>query len=906
MTGERESSATATLPSGVLTVMFTDLEESALRWELDAAEMRRVMNVHDDVLDRAVLAHGGVVFKSTGDGIGAVFSSPGQAVEAAVTVQRLLQGVPWRSERPRVRIGMHLGDISPTRGDYYGADVNRAARIMDVANGDQIAVSAALAEFIAPERRTACGEHELRGIGSESIHLVREPDLIDDTRPLRAVAIQRTPSLPPGLARSVGRSLEVDEIAELVRTNRLVTVVGVGGVGKTHVGLAVGRRLEPSFADGAVFVELGSVRHGDDVAPAVAAALGARLQPGLDLLDSIADYVNGRELLVLIDNCEHVLDSARAVISCLLESTNVVVLSTSRSSFGDSYEQVYPLAPLASRDGSELFADRSASRDPRLVPTTDEREVVARICAAVGGIPLGIELAAAWVRVLPLGDIADRLERSLDVARLQRIATAGEGRQGARQETLRSTIEWSYLQLTEREALLFDRLSVFVGGFSIDAAQAVCAGDELEPDEITALLMALVDASMVTVERAVHDRRFSTLRPLQLFGRDNLSSRGEVEVMARRHARFFATAVSEASARLVTDDEHEVWDWLAVEWANVRETFSRLRLDGQLNDAAQLLVDLGWHATLSVRSEVFAWADELLAGDRSDDLDAKASLLGLRALHKYFVVDPDSRSDAELGLRLDGADPDGYCRIALGAVWVNNQHAAHESELWTNEWLASLTPNSPAMSKLWAHGMRAFHLCVHDPLSPSAREHVEAIEAMAVESGSTSARVLAHWARGMYAVSTTLEHADDVHASTALDEWRAGRELAESLSEVHLLAHLITSLELHFTAADGSKGDAVRLARDALRRAHNHHYLAGTSHLFGVTAIVLAQMGNVDVARRLLPVMVANGHPPRQNALDAVAPAHGDGLLHEPPTLSIHEAAQLADIALSQSLKDPA
>ncbi len=904
MTGERRGIAASPLPSGVLTVMFTDLEESTLRWEIDASEMRRVMNVHDEVLDRVVQAHDGVVFKSTGDGVGAVFPSPARAVDAAVMIQRQLQAVPWRRDRPRVRIGLHLGDISPTRGDYYGADVNRAARIMDVANGDQITVSDALAEFIAPERRISCGEHELRGIGSESIHRVLDPELIDDQRPLRGIVVRRAQQLPSAVALSVGRSREIIEIAELVRSKRMVTVVGVGGVGKTHVGLAAGRLLEQVFADGAVFVDLGSIRKDDDVAPAVAAALGARLQPGLDLLGSIAHYVEGRELLVLLDNCEHVMSAAAPVISRLLESADVVVLSTSRSSFGTAHEQIYPLRPLTGSDGLALFGERAGSRDPRLVPTADEQPAVARICSAVGGIPLGIELAAAWVRVLSLGDIADRLELSLDVVRPPHAdRTTGEAA-GSRQETLRSTIEWSYVQLTERETLLFDRISVFMGGFSIEAAETVCSDAHIAADEVAALLMALVDTSMVSVDLDEHDRRFSLLRPLQMFGADNLVRRGDFEEMSRRHREFYSAAVANAGDQLVSEHERDVWKFFTAEWSNIRETFSRLRAAGRVNAAAQLLLDLGWYSTLSLRSEAFGWADDLLASAEPDGLEARGSLLGLRALHKYFIVDPNSRSDAEQGLVLDPTDHEGYCRIALGAAWVNNQQASHESALWTEEWIASLTPRSPTMSRLWAHGMRAFHLSVHDPQSPEALDHLRAIEAIATETKSISAGVLAHWARGMYAVSVSPDSGETVDMGNGLQEWRAGRELAESLSDVHLLAYLITSIELHITAADGTLDDALLLSRDALRRAHRHHYVAGTSHLFGVTAIVLARTGRADLGRRLLPVMVANGHPPRQNALDAVNPSGVGDRVDQSDVLSIHDAEHLADIALSEALGD--
>jgi hypothetical protein len=444
---------------------------------------------------------------------------------------------------------------------------------------------------------------------------------------------------------------------------------------------------------------------------------------------------------------------------------------------------------------------------------------------------------------------------------------------------------------------------VFAGGFSLDAVEAICVEDEhVTPSDVASTVMALVDKSMLQVERHGDQPRFVMLRTLRMAGAEQMDGSSWKQALSARHARYYAGIVSEAAEQLISQREPEIWELLDLEWPNIREAFVAMRTAGRLEDAAGLVLDLGWFSTLSLRSEPFAWADELVQSDGAEHIDGVASLYGLRAIHKYFTVDPDSRSDAERGLAIDPADPNGYCRIALGAVWLKNQHAEHESHEWTTTWLESLSDSSPPMSHLFAQGMRAFHLCVHDPFSSEALERVESIELVASASGSTSALVLAHWARGMHIVSTMSEGSEGADLGDALAQWHTGLDAAESLSSVHLVADLITGLELHFTAATGDLETALRTCRRALRNAHEHHYLAGTSHLLGVTAIVLARVGRADVGRQLLPVMVANGHVPRSNVRAALGPDVDAGLNSHRPSLTIHQAAELAEATLTHAV----
>ena len=785
-----------------------------------------------------------------------------------------------------------LGDIAPTRGDYYGVAVNRAARIMDAANGDQIAVSDAMSAFVDPSICAAVGRHELRGIGTEMIHLIRGEGLVGDDRPLRAEASQPVRRLPAAAARSVGRSETVERLIERLTTARFVTIVGTGGVGKTHVALEVGRRVQGAYRDGAVWISLAEATDGDDVVSAAAEAIGAREQPGLDLASSIVDYLAASEVLLLIDNGEHVARWAAPLIERLIECPGVTVLATSRAPFASFGEHVVALEPLDVEDASSLFVERAQARVPDFVATPDQAAAIRRIVVAVDGLPLGVELAAAWARVLPLEQIAERLEHSTDVADRRTVGLVD------RQRTLHDTIDWSYRQLDAQAAELFTRLSVFPGDFSLDAVEAICVAPPIAVD-VVPMLMTLVDSSMLRMHAGTTENRFSMLRPLRHFASRALEGdRSALPELETRHAEHYLAQARMLASSFATEREPDVWAALTSESANMRKAFVHLRGVDRIDDAVELVCSLGWPSATALRPDPFDWANELLEAGVPIDASARAALLGLRAIHKYFTVDEGSRADAESGLALDETDPHGFCRIALGAVWLKNQHEADESARWTTAWLSSLRDTTPLPSRLWANGMRAFHLCVHDPTSPETEDRVLEVERIAGEAKSPTAFAIAHWARGMYLVSTGAP-LDDARSS-----WTTGRQIAHTMSETHLVSHLIIGLELHFVAEAGELVDAVDGCRDALRSALDQHYLAGASHLLGVTAIVLNRLGERELALTLLRVMEDHGHQPRANALDALGV---ESLVDPPPgsvRLSMQDAASKAIEVFSSSYEE--
>ena len=885
--------ASSELPSGILTVLFTDIEGSTPRWEHDAHDMGIALEFHDQVLTEVISSHGGRVFKHTGDGMGAVFVSPTHAASAAVEIQRRLQADAWGSvERLKVRIGIHMGELEPTGADYFGPVVNRAARVMDVANGDQIVVTSRVAAFLTGVQLQPMGEHQLRGVGTERIEMVIDSGLEHDPRPLRA-RVETSVKLPVQAHEIVGRESELGDIQQLLAAHRTVTVVGPGGVGKTRLAIEAGHRLSESFADGVVMCELAPLTDGDAVADAVAQAIGAREQPGMSLLSSIANFVAHRHMLLILDNCEHVAEAVNQLGVALQTARQVQVLATSREPLGLPAEQLFGLLPLdAATAGVELFVSRASERDLSFDPSPADRAIVVQICERLDGIPLGIELAAAWTRVLSPADLLDRLHDRFQVLR--------GGRAGGRHQTLRDTVQWSYEQLNEAQAQLFDRLSVFASGFSLDAVEAVCVandGDSLiDSADVLDLLMALVDKSMVMSQRGVGRIRFTMLGTLRQFGQERLDASGHSERFRSRHAAYFGELALAEARRLISHHEADVWETLDREWPNLRAGFDTMLDTGDFDAAASLLLELSWFAVLSMRYELFTWVEEFFAQVDVEARSDAGSLFGLRALRAYFTIDGHSVEYANRGLELDETDPYGLCRMSLSAVSLNNVHSAADSDTITSAWLNHVTDTTPVIANLWAEGMRAFHICSYDP-SPQAMAHALNVIGVGRSTDSATALGIGHWAIGM---ARTFEN-----VPSALGEWRAGLDAVQSLGRSHLVYHVIVGLVLHFSVRRGDLNEVTHACLNALREARDLHYLAGTSHLFGVTAIVLCRSGRAAHGALLLGAMEANGHLPRPNAVRAVSTALGDDIdaaKRAGHHLSIDDAAgfaidQLAELA---------
>jgi predicted ATPase/class 3 adenylate cyclase len=515
---------TAAAPSGVVTFLFTDVEGSTRRWEADADAMRAALAAHDEVLRSAIEAHKGFIFKHTGDGVCAAFNSPKAAVDAAVDAQRALQ-LP-------VRIGLATGEAELRGGDYFGAVLNRAARVMGAGHGGQILVADSTAALLSGVDLINLGPHRLRDIPSPlTVFQLEAPGLPKDFPPLRT--LDPTPgNLRPAFTSLIGRDTEVSDVRAAMRSHRLVTLTGVGGVGKTRLALEVAKQLAGEFPDGVWVFELAAVTDPASVPDAVAAVLGIVQQRGKNVSDSVASALEGRSRLLVFDNCEHVVDSVADLVEAILAaSATVKVLATSREGIGVADERLWRVPSLEVGAAVELFVERAQSMVSGSL--AGETPAVEDVCRRLDGIPLAIELAASRMASMTASEVRDRLDDRFKLL-------VGSRRGLERHQTLRHAVAWSYDLLDDAEKSLLRRCSVFSGGFDLESACAVAGSDGVDEYTILDLLDALVRKSLLIADRSAERIRFSMLETIRQFAEEQLVAHGDATEARTAHASHFA------------------------------------------------------------------------------------------------------------------------------------------------------------------------------------------------------------------------------------------------------------------------------------------------------------------------------------------------------------------------------
>jgi len=602
---------TAAAPSGVVTFLFTDVEGSTRRWEADADAMRAALSAHDEVLRSAIEAHGGFMFKHTGDGVCAAFASPRSAVDAAIAAQRKL-------ELP-VRMGIATGEAELREGDYFGTVLNRAARVMAAGHGGQILLAESTAVLLSGVDLVDLGPRRLRDLPTPvGVFQVQAEGLRTDFPPLRALDVSPG-NLRPAPTSFIGRESELDQVHAAVKAHRLVTLTGVGGVGKTRLATEVAGRLVDEFPDGVWFFELAAVTDPVAVPDAVAAVLGITQQPGKTVSESVAAALEGRLWLLVFDNCEHLRDAAADLIEAILtQSATVRVVATSREGLGIADEQVWLVPSLdvgAGIDSAavDLFVERAQGIAPGFAMVNgDESAAVVEICQRLDGIPLAIELAASRMASMTAGEMRDRLD--------QRFRLLVGSRRGlARHHTLRHAVAWSYDLLDDTEKAVLDRCSVFAGGFDLQSACAVAGSDDLDEYAILDRLDALVRKSLLIADRSSGRTRFSMLETIRQFAEEQLVASGEATNVRTAHSRYFAGREADILALWDSPRQREAYTWFTVELANLRTAFRWAADRGDLDVAAPIATYVGLLGARVQTYEPMAWAEELIEPARAVD-----------------------------------------------------------------------------------------------------------------------------------------------------------------------------------------------------------------------------------------------------------------------------------------------
>ena len=546
----------------------------------------------------------------TGDGVCAAFSSPRSAVDAAVAAQRGL-------ELP-VRMGLATGEAELRDGDYFGTVLNRAARVMAAGHGGQILLDDATAHLLSGVDLIVLGPRRLRDIAKPvEMSQVLAVGLRREFPPL--MTLDATPgNLRPQTTSLVGRVSELAEVQEAVKAHRLVTLTGVGGVGKTRLGLEVAERSAPSFPDGVWVIELAPVGDPAAVPDAVAAVLGITQQPGMSVASSVASALEGRSRHLVFDNCEHVLDAAADMIEAILaRSATVKILATSREGLRVADEQLWPVPSLDVLSGVDsaaatLFMQRAAAVAPGISLPGAEAGAVVEICRRLDGIPLGIELAASRMASMTAADVRDRLDHRFRLL-------VGSRRGLERHQTLRHAVAWSYDLLDDAEKSLLARCSVFAGGFDLRSACAVTGFDDVDDYAILDLLDALVRKSLLVIDRSGGRARYSMLETIRQFAEEQLVASGTAEQVRTAHARYFAEREADILALWDSLRQREAYTWFTDELANLRTAFRLAADQGVLDDAAIIATYAGFLGFLVDNYEPIAWAEELVEPARAVD-----------------------------------------------------------------------------------------------------------------------------------------------------------------------------------------------------------------------------------------------------------------------------------------------
>jgi len=598
------------LPSGVVTFLFTDIEGSTNRWESDPEAMRAALAEHDTLLQTVIEAHAGRVFKHTGDGVCAAFSSARNAVDAAIEAQLQLL-LP-------VRMGLATGEVEAQESDYFDVTLNRTARVMSAGHGGQILAAASTVELLDDVDLLDLGWRRLRDL-SEALQLfqVRSEGLRVAFPPLRTV--DTVPgNLPVQTTSFIGREAEIAELAELVLGHRSVTLVGVGGVGKTRLAVQVAAELTSKFADGVWFVELAPVGDPIAVPSAVATGLGVTAQLGMTVTESLAAALSGRRLLLVLDNCEHVLDAAAELVEVILTSTTTVsVIATSREGLRLRGETSWPVPSLdvdagVASPAVSLFVERArAVRQDFTLDELDDLDAVTEICRRLDGIALAIELAAARMVAMSPQEVRDRLD---DRFRL----LLGNRRGLERHQTLGQAVRWSFDLLTDEERGVLRCSSVFADGFELAAISAVFESDD--EYEMLDLMDSLVGKSLVTVDQSGGKTRYGLLETIRQFAADQLVATDAIVEVRDRHAQYFACQTISYWQIWDGPDQRVALDWVAAEFANLRAAF-RWSVD---RDDLGVATVIAAHAAIMSwplqRFEPVGWAEEILPAVIEADL----------------------------------------------------------------------------------------------------------------------------------------------------------------------------------------------------------------------------------------------------------------------------------------------
>ncbi len=818
-------------PTGTITFLMTDIEQSTRRWEEAPAKMREALAQHDSTLRDAIESNGGWLFKHTGDGVIAAFRSARSAINAAIAAQRLL-------ELP-VRMGISTGEADLRGDDYFGPALNRTARIMAAGHGGQVIIAAATAAIVNELDLIDLGEHRLRDLSqAQRLYQLRAEGLRQEFPPLKSLSSE-VGNLPVAATSFLGRENDLAEVKALLRTVRLLTLTGVGGVGKTRLAIQAAAEVSAGFPDGTWLVELAAVGDTAAVAHAIAGVLGITTQPGKTIEQSIIASLGTRRLLLVLDNCEHLIEPLAMLIHQAITSCPaLIILATSREALRVDGERLYSVPSLGVRGTDspavQLFVDRAraVASDFELGADASAAE---DICKRLDGIPLAIELAAARVRAMSPSQIRDRLAERF------RLLTGGGRRTLERHQTLRNAVRWSYDLLSGLERLVLTRASVFAGGFTLQAAEAVCSGGEVGPDNVLDLLDSLVRKSLVHVYRGNSIPRYGMLETIRQFAEEQCAAMGERESIFVRHAQFFADESDFQFKNWLSPRQSSAYEWLDRELDNLRAAFLWAREQPDIDFAARIASNVGDMARFRLREEAANWAEEIVDAART-------------AGHRRLVVLLTWAASSAWGFgRLE--DAKRYGREAIHSaddpefdpfVWAYADLAmvaSYEGDLAEAQRFIGAGAKHPAdRHDRFCLAMLLYFTAISGRIEDAikmADDVVGKVEA----SGIPCSISIAYWAKGESLAAVNPEGALQAYEHALLSARQSGNRLWENV-----IAPKIAALQVQ----TGDPDEAFRSFRQMLQFWRHSNDLMLASHGLASLIVQFERVGLAEAAATLL------------------------------------------------------
>ncbi len=807
-----------------LTFLTTDIVGSSELHRRHAGEMLTAMDVHDDILHGAIRKHGGDPFKHTGDGVLAVFDSPVDAVRAVVEAQQALRQAAWgETGRLRLRCGVHTGAARPRGGDYFGPALSAVHRLEGAANADQILISDASVMRIgtdihdAPFGFLSLGEHHFKGIDRISVYQVQADGLPDQFAPITGKRETTHGNLPAALNSFLGRSQEITLLRRMVDVSRIVTIVGPGGIGKTRTALELVRSLQPSFSGGAWLLNLASVERESELWPVIASMLEIDPIPGADRRQQVLDRLRDDKTVLLIDNCEHLLEQVADIVTDLAAACrSLSIVATSRQMLGVTGEAQFklpalePEADTAPEDATavRLFVERARLVRHDFDPDAQDLATVQTICQSLDYLPLAIEIAAGQLRRHALERIASDAQNPLD------LRPGKAQRRSSRQQTLRRTLEWSYdlIDPTSREVL--KRLSVFSSPFHEEQALEVCMADMDDEVDVLDAMDELIDASLMTA-RVDGERRMRMLRAVQAFGREKLEDAGLTRAVEDTHAEVMVARCKALGQQFVTNEERQAAAAIQDDMPNIRVALERA-LGRDLELAARLTWPLLMYTYLHRESETASWPTRIMSQPGADDLaDAPIMLAGCAAYAFYELGDAEmARAYVERGFALEKAGRN------TSQGWL--PHIAGQVAFWMREPDQFRTYHQQAVSEARAANdvaCQVFDLSMAAFVearmkgADRARDLMAQLDAMAPTLRQPTMIGYVHFARGGVA---TLDSFD-----TAVDELRQAIEWAE-IGGNHLGAQRTNRVLADVRAIMAEPTDALNIQIKALLDLPDH------------------------------------------------------------------------------------